>query len=83
MFILGQVRPSLNICAPKPRVRVPRLDPVPVGFNTFMVREGGVTILPCQMVALYPEGKEGEGNIPRETCTLFSPPSTTNPTGKG
>ena len=32
---------ELNICAPKPRERVPRLDPVPVGFNASLVREGG------------------------------------------
>ena len=30
---------ELNICAPMPRERVPRLDPVPVGFNAFLVRE--------------------------------------------
>ena len=27
---------ELNICAPKPRERGPRLDPVPVGFNAFL-----------------------------------------------
>ena len=39
MFKLGRIRPSLNICAPEPRRRGPRLDPVPIGFNTFLVRE--------------------------------------------
>ena len=29
---------ELNICAPMPRERGPRLDPVPVGFNTFLFR---------------------------------------------
>ena len=36
MFKLGRTRPSLNIYAPMPRKRGPRLDPVPVGFNTFL-----------------------------------------------
>ena len=36
MFILGRIRPNLNICAPMPRRRGPRLDPVPVGFNAFL-----------------------------------------------
>ena len=31
-----------------PRERGPRLDPVPIGFNTFLFRVGGGTILPCQ-----------------------------------
>ena len=35
--------PELNICAPKPHQRCgPRLYPVPVGFNAFLVLEGGV-----------------------------------------
>ena len=36
MFKLGRTRPSLNIYAPMPRKRGPRLDPVPIGFNAFL-----------------------------------------------
>ena len=38
MFILGRTPPRLNICAPKPRRRGPRLDPVPICFNAFLFR---------------------------------------------
>ena len=40
---------ELNICAPMPHRRCgPRLDPVPVSFNTFLVREGGGATFPFQ-----------------------------------
>ena len=41
--VQARTHPSeLNICAPMPRGRGPRLNPVPVGFNAFLVLEGGV-----------------------------------------
>ena len=52
MFKLGRARPSLNICAPKPRERGPRLDSVPVGFDAFLVREGGGILTPRETCTL-------------------------------
>ena len=46
---VGIICPHLNICAPKPHQRwVPRLYPVPIGFNAFLFGEGGGTILPVR-----------------------------------
>ena len=67
---------------------VPKVSPEMVGSllrgNDFggNPQEGGGTILPCQRIALYPEGKEGEQYSPRDVHSI-SYLSTTQPAGRG
>ena len=60
MFKRARERSRLNIYACK------KLNPVPVSFNTFLVREGGGTILPCQGRNFTRRqgktGQKGDGN---------------------
>ena len=72
---------ELNICAPKPRERGPRLDPVPVGFNAFLVWIGGGTILPCQGREFYftlstkhLRARRGKSKTHAFACVLGRPP---------